>query len=191
MLSSGSCMPPTGDRDWLVLMTAHGRTPLVPEMDLSRTLGFFAGTVPIGSTLDPEQSVTEAITDIQRQREAVPNGGAAIPLALTRMPHQDAPPHDRPLLYINFQGALDTTRLSRLLARDPCAPPPQAELPDQFRHVLALFRTSRTTRLTYQLKYDASAFHPRTVHRLSERLRTAVRANRRWPRLNGTESTRR
>jgi acyl-CoA synthetase (AMP-forming)/AMP-acid ligase II len=164
----------SGDRDWLVAMTGHGRTPLAPGMDLSRTVGFFAGVFPMGITIDPNEPVGEAIASIQHQREAVPTRGSAIGLALQLAPCQHAALLDRPLLYVNFQGALETTRQSDLLAEDPDALESQAELPNELGRLLALFARVTDGRLMFQLRYHPSTFRPGTVHRLSEQLRTVV-----------------
>jgi acyl-CoA synthetase (AMP-forming)/AMP-acid ligase II/aryl carrier-like protein len=164
----------TGDRDWLVDTMCHGRMPLTPEMDLSRTLGLFATFFPMGITINPGEPAADGIAAIQRQRQAPPNGGALIPLALMHMPHHEGSPFDHPRLSVNFQGAFDTAQHSELLSDAPYMPPHSGVLfPGNVRQ-LALFGRIADGHLRLQLRYHVSTFHPKTVRQLSEHLQTVV-----------------
>ena len=71
----------TGSTDQRHVIVGHGRAPVRPETDLSRTVGMFAATYPLTFHIDPGASAVDALRSVQRRLESVPRGGLAGALA--------------------------------------------------------------------------------------------------------------
>jgi non-ribosomal peptide synthase protein (TIGR01720 family) len=65
----------TGSRKLLVDMEGHGRVELLPEVDISRTVGWFTSMYPVGLSLKAGGTPGEALMSIKEQVRAVPKEG--------------------------------------------------------------------------------------------------------------------
>jgi acyl-CoA synthetase (AMP-forming)/AMP-acid ligase II len=96
----------TGSTDQRHMIVGHGRAPVRPETDLSRTVSLFRTTYPFALHLDPDAPVVDELHAVQRRLESIPRGGLAA--ALTSVGSRSTPatvPDDVPHLVINFQGS--------------------------------------------------------------------------------------
>ena len=59
----------------LIDLEGHGREDLFPEIDVSRTIGWFTSIYPVWIELDTHLSATEALKSVKEQLHAIPNRG--------------------------------------------------------------------------------------------------------------------
>jgi amino acid adenylation domain-containing protein/non-ribosomal peptide synthase protein (TIGR01720 family) len=96
LLLTALALTVSGSRDeqaCLVDLEGHGRQPLFPELDLSRSVGWFTSIHPLRLSADP-RALGDSIKRIKEQLRAVPNQGVG------------APPRERVLVF-NYLGQLD------------------------------------------------------------------------------------
>lgn len=62
-------------RSLLVDLEGHGRETLFPEVDLSRTVGWFTAIFPMLLSVSADDEPTAALQAVRRQLRGVPNGG--------------------------------------------------------------------------------------------------------------------
>jgi non-ribosomal peptide synthase protein (TIGR01720 family) len=65
----------TGSSRLLVDMEGHGRVELFPEVDISRTVGWFTSLYPVVLSTKPGSTPGESLMSIKEQMRAVPKGG--------------------------------------------------------------------------------------------------------------------
>ncbi|HSL83317.1 MAG TPA: condensation domain-containing protein, partial [Thermoanaerobaculia bacterium] len=102
----------TGERSVLIELEGHGREPLAPDDDLSRTVGWFAARFPVRIDLPPaEDDLPGAVRSVQEALRAVPQGGVGFGLLryVADAPEVRARAGrlPRPRLAFNYLGRLD------------------------------------------------------------------------------------
>jgi hypothetical protein len=102
----------TGGTDQRHGIVGHGRAPVRPETDLSRTVCMFAAIYPLTFHIDPGASAVDALRSVQRRLESVPTGGLAAALALAGSRSIPLTESDdgTPRLIINFQGSFSASK---------------------------------------------------------------------------------
>jgi non-ribosomal peptide synthase protein (TIGR01720 family) len=60
---------------------SHGRSPILPRIDLSRTVGFFITEFPVRLRLEPDTSHLDGLRAIRTQLEAIPHHGMGYHIA--------------------------------------------------------------------------------------------------------------
>jgi amino acid adenylation domain-containing protein/non-ribosomal peptide synthase protein (TIGR01720 family) len=88
-----------GDRHWVDL-EGHGRQPLVPGLDLSRTVGWFTSVHPVRLDLPPTADPGRCLVAIRDQLPALPNKGAGYGLA------RPTRPDGMPVVSFNYHGRM-------------------------------------------------------------------------------------
>lgn len=100
----------TGSRTLLVDLEGHGREEIVPDVDLSRTVGWFTTIYPVLLDMSEAANMEEMLAAVKRQLRAVPNKG--IGYGLSRYLNDDAEPfRSLPQAEVNFNylGQFDQT----------------------------------------------------------------------------------
>ncbi len=65
----------TGESQLLVNLEGHGREDIFPNLNLSRTVGWFTSVFPVLLQLEPANSANELIATIKEQLHQIPNHG--------------------------------------------------------------------------------------------------------------------
>ncbi|WP_393062391.1 amino acid adenylation domain-containing protein [Streptomyces sp. LN549] len=65
----------TGDDETLIGLEGHGREDLFPDVDLSRTVGWFTSVFPVALRLAPGAGPVASLDSVKEQLERIPNKG--------------------------------------------------------------------------------------------------------------------
>jgi non-ribosomal peptide synthase protein (TIGR01720 family) len=65
----------TGERSLLVDLEGHGREPLIPNLDLSRTVGWFTNIFPVVLDLGEQREAVAELRSVKEQLRRVPKHG--------------------------------------------------------------------------------------------------------------------
>jgi non-ribosomal peptide synthase protein (TIGR01720 family) len=87
-----------------VLLESHGRHPVVPGVDVSRTVGWFTSFYPFVLRLDPGRDLAFQVKSMKEAVRAVPDHGMAYGLLRYL---GDAPLQLRPQVSFNYLGQMD------------------------------------------------------------------------------------
>ncbi|SFB04739.1 non-ribosomal peptide synthase domain TIGR01720/amino acid adenylation domain-containing protein [Amycolatopsis marina] len=99
----------TGRNRLLIGMEGHGREDLFPDVDLSRTVGWFTTHFPVPLSVPPDDDPSELIKSIKEQLRAVPRRGIGYDALryLTEQGHVLAT-QEQPQISFNYLGQWDT-----------------------------------------------------------------------------------
>jgi non-ribosomal peptide synthase protein (TIGR01720 family) len=157
----------TGSRSLLLDLEGHGRGEILPDLDLSRTVGWFTAIFPVLLETEGGDPVAD-LKSIKEQLRKVPSGGAGYGLLrygemtdqLTRLP--------QPQVIFNDLGQLDNVAREDSLIRPAresfgATRSPRARR----RHLLEIYATVLGSRLELDFEYSASLHREATIQRLA------------------------
>ncbi|HEX7238924.1 MAG TPA: amino acid adenylation domain-containing protein, partial [Longimicrobiaceae bacterium] len=162
----------TGERSLLVELEGHGREPLFPGVDLSRTVGWFTAIFPVRLEVDPGAGPGEAIRAVKERLRAVP--GKGIGYGVLRYLSGDAETvarlAARPEVSFNYHGRLDSPFEAAPEGAGPTRHPAAPR-----RYLLDVVGRVAGGRLEVRWHYAADVHDRATVERLAERYLEALR----------------
>ncbi len=106
--------PTRADR-LLVYLERHGRMPLGPDIDVSRTVGWFTAVFPVALRVPNSRTAWGTLVEIERVLADVPNGGVGWPAVAyadeaVRGDTMTYLPRGLPEISVNFLGRVDPPR---------------------------------------------------------------------------------
>ena len=168
----------TGGRPLLVDLEAHGREEIFPDVDLSRTVGWFTSVFPVLLDTGRAAAPGAALRAIREKLLRVPGNG----LSFGVLRYLDAEAGEllhalpAPRIGFNYLGQVDQV----LAAGSPFGPAPESagrgQSPRQNRrYLLELNALITEGRLVVSWSYSRRVHRRETVERLAERFRGAIR----------------
>ncbi|MEO7330087.1 MAG: condensation domain-containing protein [Minicystis sp.] len=164
----------------LLDLEGHGREDLLPDLDPSRTVGWFTTLFPVALTLDLQAPLGVMLTAIKEQLRAIPDrgigygllrylsGDEALQAELVRFP--------APEIAWNYLGQLDQALPERAPFCWATAPLGASKSPKQLRrHVLEINAHVLEGRLRARFTYGTGRFHRATIASLAESFLAALR----------------
>ena len=161
-----------GKKDLSLTLEGHGREPLFPELDLSRTVGWFTSTFPVHLSLPAKTNDLGAvIKSIKEQLHAIPDKGLSF--GLLRYFHQDKDlqqqlsQQDHLPIVFNYLGQFDASLKSTwfTLAKEPHGEEVSPENTDQ--SLLTMNGSIEGGQLHFDLNYLKSAFHSGSIKKFA------------------------
>ena len=160
----------TGSDRLLIDLEGHGREEVFPELDLSRTIGWFTSIFPVSLTL-PHGSAGDRLKAIKEQLRSIPSAGvgygarryASIPSVMDRL--RTAPPAQ---VCFNYLGQLDHAVVDRglfTLAKESAGREHGSNNP--MRYELTISAEITDGRLGMTWSYSRARYDRSTIERLS------------------------
>jgi amino acid adenylation domain-containing protein/non-ribosomal peptide synthase protein (TIGR01720 family) len=165
----------------LVDLEGHGREEILPDLDPSRTAGWFTSLFPVALTLDPDAPLGAVLTSIKEQLRAVPDRGLGYGLLRylsgdERMQAELAA-LPTPEIAWNYLGQLDQALPAGAPLRWASAPIGPAKSPRQLRrHPLEVNAHVLEGCLRARFTYGAGRFLRTTIASLAEGFVAELRA---------------
>ena len=102
----------TGTDTVLIGMEGHGREDVLPDTDLSRTVGWFTSEYPLALTVRPDAGWRDTVRSVKEQLRALPHRGLGF-AALRHLSGQGSPARvldgaPAPQISFNYHGQWDT-----------------------------------------------------------------------------------
>jgi amino acid adenylation domain-containing protein/non-ribosomal peptide synthase protein (TIGR01720 family) len=170
----------TGERRLLVELEGHGREEIFPDLDLTRTFGWFTALYPVRLDLSAvsREKPGEALKAVKEQLRAVPDNGIGYGLLRYAAPGSEAvrmPP--RPEVIFNYFGQLDQAAATSRLFRPALESPGPVRHPNQARlHLLEVSARIYGGRLQVTWTYSENRHHRATVETLAAGFLSALQA---------------
>ena len=168
----------TGKEELLLDLEGHGREPLIPGADLSRTVGWFTSIFPLLLRL-PGGSTGEVVKDIKEQLRAVPSGGVGYGVLryLTRSPETERLRRQTAAqVCFNYLGQLDQGGAEQTLFA--LAPEPTGRehgSSNRMRYELSINADVTEGRLSVSWTHSRARIKPATIEMLAASYRQRLR----------------
>ncbi|MEO5346704.1 MAG: condensation domain-containing protein [Magnetococcus sp. YQC-9] len=139
-----------------IMLESHGREPLVPGLEISRTVGWFTSVFPFALTIDPAWDAATLCRNMRSEQERIPNRG--IGYGILRHLTPGVTLTQKPRISFNFLGEyrLEGGAIATGVKSD-----------------IAPYRASDRAAALYDLMFahDARCFTPATIQALLEPMR--------------------
>jgi amino acid adenylation domain-containing protein/non-ribosomal peptide synthase protein (TIGR01720 family) len=171
----------TGQPGCLVELEGHGREPLFPDIDVSRTVGWFTSHFPMFLEVDAGGDAQEALRRIKEQVRSVPDRGIGYGL----LRYLDGPGGTarglsglpRPEIVFNYLGRFEDTGDGPALLSPALLPSGSAVSPRSLRpFALEITGAVLGGRLSLSWTYSESCHRRETVERLASSALEALRS---------------
>ncbi|HEU5459374.1 MAG TPA: condensation domain-containing protein, partial [Pyrinomonadaceae bacterium] len=168
----------TGSRTLLVDLEGHGREEIVPDVDLSRTVGWFTTIYPVLLDVSDAANAEEMLAAVKQQLRAVPNKG--IGYGLLRYMSNDAELYKSlPQAQVNFNylGQFDqTVGQSSGFGPAPESTGPTRTAEGRRMHVLEINGGIADGELSLAWNYSQNLHHRSTIERMAQRYLESLRS---------------
>ncbi len=160
----------TGTNRLLVDVEGHGREPIFPEFDLSRTVGWFTAVFPVCVELPNPDDVQRCLRAVKETTRAIPRRGVGYGL-LRHLREDDRPLDGLPKaeVLLNYLGRVDPTPERDALftpVGDPLRAASAGSRPRD--HLIEVVAQVRADRMELTLSYDAQSLDAPTVEALAD-----------------------
>jgi non-ribosomal peptide synthase protein (TIGR01720 family) len=147
-------------------VNSHGREPVFPNVDLSRTVGWFVTRYPVVINLGSASEPVESLQTVKRQLLAIPRSGLGYGILRHLSPYGSCLDaiDVLPEFHLNYQGQLDLlfARMSLFKPIQEPSRPPKRWLPQTTRRVFARIRL-REKQLELAFAYSRRSYEPSTI----------------------------
>jgi non-ribosomal peptide synthase protein (TIGR01720 family) len=165
--AAGAVSEWTGQRTFFVSLATHGREPLFPDIDITRTIGWLACTCPVLLELPDDTNRVAAVRTVTRCIKSVPNQGIGFGLLRYRCRVPALIEHPEPEFHFNYLGDVSDWQAGRSFeVRGPSRHPPT---PGELRGgVLDVDVHVEAGRIVMTWIYSTELHAPQTISRLAQ-----------------------
>ncbi|MFJ2709241.1 condensation domain-containing protein, partial [Streptomyces sp. NPDC087428] len=162
----------TGDDETLIGLEGHGREDLFPDVDLSRTVGWFTSVFPVALRLAPGSEPLDSLDSVKEQLGRIPNNGVGYgALRYLGAPEVTSALGRQPVPEVNFnylgQFSRDLPGIGRYAAANE--PKGHSISPDGMRwNVLDVTAAVEGDTFGVYINYSAALHDQHTVERLAD-----------------------
>lgn len=171
----------TGEKSLLVEMEVHGREEIVPDVNLSRTVGLFSASFPVLLDLAGKEHPGEALKAIKEQLRSIPNGGIGYGLLRYLGDHSEVVAAMRSLpsaeVVFNYLGQFDQALSASSLFQLATESVGSQTSPQNYRsHLLNINSFVVNGQLQINCTYSQEVHRRSTIEFLVERFIEALRS---------------
>ena len=166
-----------GMEEVAVQLEGHGREEIVPDMDISRTIGWFTTQYPVVLHLEPGQELSRYIKTVKERLRQIPNKGIGYGLIryLGRSKEM-VNRHIRPEISFNYLGQFDQDLQHNGLGLSPYSCGTDTSGNQARPYVLNMNGMITNGKLVLEINYSHKQYKRETVERLSGFIQTSLQA---------------
>ncbi|MGG4191813.1 condensation domain-containing protein, partial [Paenibacillus peoriae] len=168
----------TGTEQVLVSLEGHGREPIIPDTDITRTVGWFTSQYPVVLEMGAEQDVSRSIKRVKEGLRRIPNKGIGYGI-LTYLSgngeNEDNALRLQPEISFNYLGQFDQDLDSNKLQISPYSVGASISEKMAQRYTLDINGMISLGVLSLTIDYNGRQYRKETVEKLSDLLRTSLR----------------
>ncbi|WP_426446147.1 amino acid adenylation domain-containing protein [Paenibacillus sp. S-38] len=166
----------TGQGKVLVNLEGHGREPIIPDMDITRTVGWFTSQFPVLLETDVDGDVGENIKQVKEGLRAIPNKGIGYGLLKFLAEPEDSPLAAlKPEISFNYLGQFDQDlERSAIETSAYSSGMPLSGLTPRW-YALDINGMISGGQLGLTITYSRKEYRPETVQALADGLQTSLR----------------
>ncbi|AVF26547.1 non-ribosomal peptide synthase/polyketide synthase [Paenibacillus larvae] len=166
-----------GMKDVPVQLEGHGREQIVPDLDISRTIGWFTSQYPVVLHIEPGQELSHYIKTVKERLHQIPNKGIGYGiLRYLGRSKEVFKSHIRPEISFNYLGQFDQDLQQNGLGLSPYSCGGDSSGNQARPYVLNLNGMITNGKLVLTINYSHKQYARETIERLSGFIQTALQA---------------
>ncbi|WP_159888719.1 condensation domain-containing protein, partial [Paenibacillus puerhi] len=166
----------TGEDRALVSLEGHGREAIHPDIDISRTVGWFTSQYPVLLSMEAGDDLSSKIKRVKEDLRRVPRKGIGYGLLRYMSARQDAEAFGRePQISFNYLGQFDQDLQSGSTGISPYATGLSVSGQTVLRQALNLSGMISEGKLEFTLLYNGKAYRRETMQRFAGLLQASLR----------------
>ncbi|HCF27707.1 MAG TPA: non-ribosomal peptide synthetase, partial [Cyanobacteria bacterium UBA11049] len=171
-----ACAQWTGDNLLLLTLEGHGREDIFPEVNLSRTVGWFTAQFPVLLSLGDAFSPGDTLKTIKEQLRNIPQNGINYGVLKYLNQNSNLQVTPQPQLKFNYLGQFDQVLPdSSIFQLADQTTGPNRSLQGSRSHLLEIDGMVTSGKLQLNWIYSQNIHHPTTIERLAESFIEALR----------------
>ncbi|MFB0847085.1 amino acid adenylation domain-containing protein, partial [Paenibacillus oleatilyticus] len=166
----------SGLGDVLVSLEGHGREPIIPDLDITRTVGWFTSVYPVLLSQGADMTLRERIKRTKEQLHAIPDKGIGYGLLryLSRKKQEAPALRVEPEISFNYLGQLDQDLQQHDIRLSPFAGGMTASADTALRFALDLNSLVVDGALQLTIRYSAKQYRRETVEQFAGHLHASL-----------------
>ncbi|MVO98369.1 non-ribosomal peptide synthase/polyketide synthase [Paenibacillus lutrae] len=162
----------TGKERTLINLEGHGREDILPDTDISRTIGWFTSQYPVLLDIGTSADVSGQIKQVKESLRHIPNKGIGYGIwrYLSESGHAGVN-HAEPQICFNYLGEFDQDLHNSDMKTSPYSTGLGESDRTEMKYVLDIGGMVTGGKLELELRYNCKAFYSNTVEQLAERFK--------------------
>ncbi|MCP3774858.1 amino acid adenylation domain-containing protein [Paenibacillus sp. MZ04-78.2] len=166
----------TGHEEILIQLEGHGREPIIPDLDISRTVGWFTSQYPVILSIGANQGTSQRIRSVKEQLRQIPQKGIGFGLLRYGLASSDVfEPAKHPEISFNYLGQFEQEWSSGAVEVSPYSSGALSSRRQPLLYSLDMNGMIAAGRLSLAISYSGKQYRKETIERFAELLRTSLR----------------
>ncbi len=154
-------------------LEGHGREAILPDIDISRTVGWFTSQYPVVLSMTANESLSYCIRHVKEQLRNVPNKGIGYGI-WKYLSQSDVPDMTAPEISFNYLGQFDQVLQAHDIKVSSLAAGIEISPKQQRRYSVDINGMIADGELMLGISYNGQAYRRETIERLAEALQTSL-----------------
>ncbi|KPV61276.1 bacitracin synthetase, partial [Paenibacillus sp. A3] len=165
----------TGIGHVLVNLEGHGREPIIPDIDITRTVGWFTSQYPIVLDMGADRDVSRRIKRVKEGLRQIPHKGIGYGiLNYLSAPEEEGSLEVRPDISFNYLGQFDQDLQANALQISPYSTGTAASESAERHYALDINGMISGGALTLTIGYNGKEYRQETIERFSGLFRASL-----------------
>ncbi|MCC9024179.1 non-ribosomal peptide synthetase [Bacillus nakamurai] len=165
----------TGHEDILIHLEGHGRESIIPDLDISRTIGWFTSQYPVSLQIKADQDISQRIKTVKETLRQIPQKGIGYGLIKYLSDHLKAPECiGHPEISFNYLGQFDQDIRNRGIEVSPYSSGKIASDKHPIAYTLDINGMISNGQLSLAISYSGKQYRRETIETCADLLKSSL-----------------
>ncbi|NEW06408.1 amino acid adenylation domain-containing protein [Paenibacillus sp. SYP-B3998] len=166
----------SGHERVLVNLEGHGRESILPDVDITRTVGWFTSEYPLLLDNEPGENLSYRIKKVKEDLRQIPNKGIGYGIYRYMSEHTDGSARRaKPEISFNYLGQFDQDLQNNHMELSPYSNGENLSSDQTLQYVLNINGMITDGVLSFDLSYNGVAYRTETIQELAGRLQMSLK----------------
>ncbi|MCY8881064.1 amino acid adenylation domain-containing protein [Bacillus spizizenii] len=166
----------TGHEDILIHLEGHGRESIIPDLDISRTVGWFTSQYPVFLPIKADHDISQRIKTVKEHLRKIPQKGIGYGIIKYLSDHrEDREFTGQPEISFNFLGQFDQDLQNGSIEVSPYSSGKIASDKHPLTYALDINGMISNGRLSLAISYCGKQYHKETMETCADLLKSSLR----------------
>ncbi|WP_197270633.1 non-ribosomal peptide synthase/polyketide synthase, partial [Paenibacillus alvei] len=165
----------SGQNRVLVNLESHGREPIVGELDITRTVGWFTSEYPVLLQWEPSRSLAYHIKELKEDLRRIPNKGIGYGICRYLAATEEGLDWGAaPDISFNYLGQFDQETMGDGMSVSPYSRGADASAKHARQYALDINGAITDGALSFDISYSGSEYRQETIEQLASHMRASL-----------------